>query len=126
MVYHEVIKGKVSRGTGAKKRKNRDKKKAHIGRYPINTQIGKRTIRIVRGRGGNKKIKVRKDNMINVATPNGVKRGEIVRVIEGNIPEYTRQNIITKGAIVEVKGIGKARITSRPGQHGVINGVLIQ
>ena len=39
-------------------------------------------------------------------------------------PNYVRRNIITKGAIVETSA-GKAKVTSRPGQDGVINGVLI-
>ncbi|MDO5821049.1 MAG: 30S ribosomal protein S8e, partial [Methanobrevibacter sp.] len=33
-------------------------------------------------------------------------------------------NIITKGAIVETE-IGNAKVTSRPGQDGIINGVLL-
>jgi len=33
--------------------------------------------------------------------------------------------ILTKGAIVETE-LGKVKITSRPGQDGVLNGVLIQ
>jgi small subunit ribosomal protein S8e len=40
-------------------------------------------------------------------------------------PHYVRRNILTKGAIVETE-FGKARIISRPGQHGVINGVLVK
>ncbi len=34
-----------------------------------------------------------------------------------------RRNIMTKGAIIETEH-GKAKITSRPGQDGVINAVL--
>ena len=39
-------------------------------------------------------------------------------------PNYVRRNIITKGAIVETPE-GNAKVTSRPGQDGVINGILI-
>jgi small subunit ribosomal protein S8e len=35
-----------------------------------------------------------------------------------------RQNIVTRGAVIETEA-GRARVTSRPGQHGVINAVLI-
>ncbi|MEM4295608.1 MAG: hypothetical protein QXS91_02265, partial [Candidatus Anstonellales archaeon] len=45
--YHEVIKGKVSRGTGAKKVKAKDKKLAHAGGYFIPTRIGEREIKII-------------------------------------------------------------------------------
>ena len=37
---------------------------------------------------------------------------------------YVRQNIITKGAVI-MTDAGKARVTSRPGQSGSINAVLI-
>ena len=40
-------------------------------------------------------------------------------------PNYVRRNIMTKGAVVETDK-GLVRITSRPGSHGVINGVLIE
>jgi small subunit ribosomal protein S8e len=38
---------------------------------------------------------------------------------------YIRRNIITKGAIIETE-LGKAKVTSRPGQDGVVNAVLIK
>ena len=37
---------------------------------------------------------------------------------------FVRRNIITKGTVIETEK-GKARITSRPGQEGVINAILI-
>jgi len=39
--------------------------------------------------------------------------------------EYAKRNIITKGAIIQTSE-GKARVTSRPGQDGVVNAVLIE
>ena len=39
-------------------------------------------------------------------------------------PHLVRRNILTKGAVVETK-LGKAKVTSRPGQEGTLNGVLI-
>jgi small subunit ribosomal protein S8e len=123
--YHEVIEGKVSRGTGAKKVKARDKRLAHVGGYFIQTKIGEREIKKVRGRGGNIKIKVKKDMFANVATKNGVKKAKIIRLIKGNNPDYTREGIITKGSIIETE-IGKALVTSRPNQHGVINAKIIE
>ena len=51
---------------------------------------------------------------------------EIITVVENaaNI-HYVRRNIMNKGAIITTK-IGKARITSRPGQSGTINAVLLE
>ncbi len=39
--------------------------------------------------------------------------------------DYQRRGVITKGAILETP-IGQARVTSRPGQHGIVNAILIQ
>ena len=38
---------------------------------------------------------------------------------------FARQNILTKGTIVETNK-GKARITNRPTQEGVVNGILVK
>ncbi len=40
-------------------------------------------------------------------------------------PNYVRRNILVKGAIIETDK-GRARITSRPGKDGVINGILLE
>ncbi len=37
---------------------------------------------------------------------------------------FVRRNIITKGCVIETD-LGKAKVTSRPGQHGIVNAVLI-
>ena len=50
---------------------------------------------------------------------------DIVNVVENPAnPHLVRRNIITKGCVVETK-LGKAKVTSRPGQEGSVNGVLI-
>jgi len=57
---------------------------------------------------------------------NKVLKTKVVQVIENPAnPHYVRRNIITKGAIIETE-IGNARVTSRPGQHGVLNAVLLE
>ena len=40
-------------------------------------------------------------------------------------PNYARRNIITKGAVIETSE-GSARVTSRPGQDGQVNAVLVE
>ena len=37
---------------------------------------------------------------------------------------YARQNIVTKGAVVDTE-IGKVKVTNRVGQDGVVNGKLL-
>ncbi|MCK4518463.1 hypothetical protein KAT92_06805 [Candidatus Babeliales bacterium] len=55
-----------------------------------------------------------------------VKRARVKDVIESAANRhYTREDIITKGTIIETEA-GKARVTSRPGQDGVVNAVLIK
>ncbi|MFX1305683.1 MAG: 30S ribosomal protein S8e, partial [Promethearchaeota archaeon] len=39
--------------------------------------------------------------------------------------DLNRRHVLTKGAVVETE-LGNARITSRPGQHGQLNAVLVK
>jgi small subunit ribosomal protein S8e len=39
-------------------------------------------------------------------------------------PNYVRRNIVTRGAVIETSE-GEARVTSRPGQDGQVNAVLV-
>ena len=125
--YHEVIEGKVRRGSGAKKVKNRDKRLAHVGGSHVKTKIGeKQVVERKRGRGGTVKYRLKYAVYVNVSDGKGnVKKVKIQRVVVSNNPDFTRQGIITKGSIVQTE-LGKVKITSRPGQHGVLNGVLVK
>ena len=63
---------------------------------------------------------------VNVRTKDKVKKAEIKNVFETPSNRFlARQNILTKGAIVETSE-GKARITNRPSQEGSVQGVLIE
>jgi small subunit ribosomal protein S8e len=124
--YHENYIGKVSSGTGGKKGKFSDKRLAMAGGTFSATKLSQKEERKkVRTGGGNSKVKIRKTQFVNVPSEKGTKRAKITNVLKGNTPDYTRQNIITKGAIVQTE-VGKVRITSRPGQHGVLSGVLVK
>ena len=51
---------------------------------------------------------------------------KILKVVENRAnPNYVRQNIITKGSVVETEK-GNAKVTSRPGQHGIVNAVMLE
>ncbi|BAW31596.1 MAG TPA: 30S ribosomal protein S8e [Methanothermobacter sp.] len=124
-----IWQGKSNRKpTGGRLKKNRGKRKYELGREAAETRIGERKMRTIRTRGGNRKLRLVTDTQINVVDPdtNKVEVAEILNVIENRAnPHFVRRNIITKGAIVETsKGI--ARVTSRPGQHGILNGILIK
>ncbi len=113
--------------TGGRYRPNKGKRKSEIGREQQVTIIGKESKKRVRTMGGNLKFRVLQSGMANVFDPKAKKtvKVNIKTVIENPAnPNYVRRNVITKGAIIETDK-GKARVTSRPGQHGTINAILI-
>jgi len=114
-------------GTGGVTRKRRDKKKHQMGGHFVATRVGKAKNAEVKVRGGNVRVKLKTAEFANVVMSDGkVKKAKIVKVIESpSNREYSRMNIITKGAVIETDA-GKARVTSRPGQHGVVNAVLLK
>ena len=124
-----ISQGKSTRGLSGKRNISmRGKRKFELGRDPAETRIGERRLRKIRTRGGNYKNRLAVGNTINLIDPetNTAKNAEVFNVIENKAnPNYVRRNIITKGAIVETSE-GNAKVTSRPGQDGVINGVLIK
>jgi len=113
--------------TGRRVRYHRGKTKSEIGREQHLTIVGEQKTKKVRTKGANQKIRVKTGNIAFVVDPKTKKttKTEIISVVENqaNI-HYVRRNIMNKGAIIETK-MGKARITSRPGQTGNINAVLI-
>lgn len=123
-----ISQGKSTRRlTGARNIDNRGKRKFELGRDPAETKIGDNKLRKIRTRGGNIKCRLAVSNKINLIDPktNKAKTADVLGVIENQAdPNYVRRNIITKGAIVETSE-GNAKVTSRPGQDGVINGILI-
>lgn len=77
-------------------------------------------------RGGNKKTFLLKIKFVNVQTKGKSKKIEIKNVIETPSNRFlARQNIITRGTIVETD-LGKIKITNRPTQEGVLNGILVE
>lgn len=114
--------------TGKLYRKFRKKRKYKMGREYIETLIGERKIKKIRVRGGNYKIRLFRDKFANVYVPSEkrVVKAEIKRVVENKAHiHFARKNVITKGAVIETD-VGKAVVTNRPGQEGIINAVLIE
>ena len=125
-VWHgDLRKKKLS---GGRKRAYRRKRKFEEGRFPAETILGEPKKKIVRGRGETTKIKALSDKYVCVTDPKGGKteKVEIMRVVKNptNI-DYDRRGVITKSAVIETS-LGLARVTSRPGQDGIINAVLIR
>jgi small subunit ribosomal protein S8e len=127
--YHQTTK-KKSRGSGGKTRASRDKRLAHYGGFFAHVRLAKEgekaTLKEFRVRGGGHKVASERASFVNLATPEGVKKAKIITVVESSADRhFARENILVKGSIVETE-LGKARVTSRPGQHGVVNAVLIK
>lgn len=117
----------LKKPTGGRAKLNRNKRKSEFGKDAAETKIDARKIKKIRTRGGNEKIRLKNDNHINVVDTktNKMQVAEILSVVENEAnTHFVRRNIITKGAVIETS-LGKVRVTSRPGQHGMINGVLI-
>jgi len=114
--------------TGGRRILARKKRKYEMGRDSIPAVIGEKNVRKIRVRGGNYKMRVFATKYANVTNPKTgeTKKVEIKDVVENPAnPHYVRRDIITRGAII-MTDMGKAKITSRPGQHGVVNAVLIE
>ena len=113
--------------TGGKKRAYRSKKKYEAGGYPAETVLGEPRKKFSRGSGGNIKVKSLSDNFASVTDPKSGKtqKTQITRVVRnGANVDYNRRGVITKGAEIET-ALGLAKVTSRPGNDGVINAILI-
>ena len=114
--------------TGGKYIKQRKKKKREIaGQKRIIKMSPEEKRKAKRTKGGNKKTFLLKGKFINVrGKDKKLKKLEITKVLQtpSNI-FLARQNILTKGTIVETS-LGKVKITNRPTQEGMINGVLIE
>ncbi|MCE4621292.1 MAG: 30S ribosomal protein S8e, partial [Desulfurococcales archaeon] len=83
---------------------------------------------LVKVRGGNYKVRLKKVAYANVTDPETgeTRKARILGVVETQANrEFARRGIIVKGAIIETE-LGKARVTSRPGQDGVVNAVLLK
>ena len=120
----------LKKPSGGKKRRHRKvKRKYELGRPPAETTLAHSDVRkIQRVRGGNIKVKLRRAAYANVTDPETGKtrKVRILRVIDSKAnPDYTRRNIIVKGAIIETE-LGRAVVTSRPGQDGVVNAILVK
>jgi small subunit ribosomal protein S8e len=113
--------------SGGRKRGCRKKRKFEQGSFPAETILGETKRKVERKKGGNIKIKVLRDKYACVTDPKSGKteKVEVKRVIRNPVNvDYDRRGVITKGAIIETPK-GLARVTSRPGQTGVINAILI-
>lgn len=125
MVIYQGRQGRTE--TGKKYKLHSKKKKARIGRPPIFTRIESKLLKKQPVRGANLKIKIKSVDEVNVLLGNKTyKKAKITAFVDNKAnPTLLKNKIITKGAIVKTD-LGDVKITSRPGQQSVLNGVLLE
>ena len=123
-ISQEKSKRKV---TGSRYVDLRKKKSYELGRDPTHTKLGAEKKKSIRARSGDRKEVLLTADTVNLLDPKTKKSSKvkIEKVLENPANRhFVRRNIITKGTVVETS-MGKAKITSRPGQEGSVNAVLI-
>ena len=113
--------------TGGRRVPSASKRKFEIGREKQYTKLGAQSLKQYRGAGGNVKVGMLTAEFATVVDKKTttVKKVKIVNVKANPAdPNYIQRNILNKGATIETE-IGDAVVTSRPGQDGAVNAVLL-
>lgn len=113
--------------TGARYKAYRKRKQYELGSLPTLTKLYKKRAQVIRTMGGNKKARLLSTDTANLYNPKTKKYEQVkIKTIVENPANrhFIRRNIMTKGSVVDTDK-GKAKITSRPGQDGVVNAVLL-
>ena len=116
----------TSKITGGRRHPLRTRRKYEIDRFPNEPIIGEEVTVTRKVRGKNLKTSLKTIDFVNLAINSEVKKVKIIRVLENATNnDYQRRGVISKGAVLETKE-GKCRVVSRPGQHGVVNAILVK
>ena len=113
--------------TGGLIKHTRNRRSDEKDSFSVDTLLGDHSIRVKNSRGGNVKVSLVSDNSVNVIdkSNNSIKKVAITRVLKNpSNRDYERRRVITRGAILDTE-LGKVRVLSRPGQSGIIDGILI-
>lgn len=117
------------RRTGGRSRPYRGKRRYEMPGHPTETKVGEKEVkRKVRVRGGGTKQRLAVSQYANVSDPKTMKtkKVKVIDVIKSPASgDYDRRKIITRGSIIRTE-LGMAKVTSRPGQNGILNAVLIE
>ncbi|MCJ7479249.1 MAG: 30S ribosomal protein S8e [Candidatus Nanohaloarchaeota archaeon QJJ-7] len=115
----------IQKPSGGRSRRYRKPKKHEQGGDFTATTVGEENVERTEATGNKEKLKVKSTGKVNLAVDGEVEPAEIEAVLENPAnPDYVRRNVLTRGAVVRTDK-GKARVTSRPGQEGTVNAVLV-
>lgn len=122
------LQGGAKKPTGGRYHYSEPKKKMHIGRVPTLTRIGKNKVRTVKALGNGVKLRALELNAINVY--DAKKKKTVKASIEDVVfnpanRHYVRMDVLTKGAVLKTD-LGYVKVTNRPSQEGLINGVFTE
>lgn len=121
--------GKSKRtSTGGRLVLSRGKRKFEISREKQFTKVGPQSLKEYRGTGGNTKTCVLVAEYANVVDKktNTIQKTKILDVTANPAdPNYVQRNFLNKGAVIKTE-LGDAVVTSRPGQNGTVNAVLVE
>ncbi len=116
----------TSKISGGRRIALRTRRKFEINRYPNEPLAGEQKTVTRKVRGKNVKTALVYAGFVNLVLDSKVKKTKIIRVLENPTNnDYQRRGVITKGAIIETED-GKCKVVSRPGQDGVVNGILVK
>ncbi len=116
----------TSKITGGRRHPLRSRRKYEMNRFPNEALLGEPVMVTRKVRGKNIKAALKTVNFVNLAVDSNVKKVKILKVLENATNnDYQRRGVISKGAILETAE-GKCRVVSRPGQHGVVNAILVK
>lgn len=121
-----MVTKKGKKKSGGKYIKRRKKKSYELAGQKRTVKLGEEKRKAERVRGGNKKNFMLNGKFVNIKDKDKkTKKVEIKNVVETPSNRFlARQNVLTKGTIVETE-LGNVRITNRPSQEGMINGMLV-
>ena len=124
-----IWQGKSNRKpTGGRRVPSANKRKFEIGREKQFTKLGAESLKQYRGAGGNVKVGMLVAEYANVVDKNS---GKVTKMKIANVsanpadPNYIQRNILNKGATIDLEDGSKAVVTSRPGQDGSVNAILL-
>ncbi|MGQ0771225.1 MAG: 30S ribosomal protein S8e [Nitrososphaerota archaeon] len=117
----------TSKITGGRRVPLKTRRKYDMDRFPNEAVMGQQVTVTRSVRANLVKTGLKTIDYANLAIAGGkVKKTKILKVLENSTnSDYQRRGVISKGAILETED-GKCRVVSRPGQHGLVNAILIK
>ena len=127
--WHGISRRKPSGGRLKRPNRYRGKRRTEVSSEAQYAYIGEKDDRkMYRKNAGSQTTRLLSANTVNVNIP---KEGKTVKATINSViandadPNFIRRNIVTKGSIVDTS-MGKVKITSRQGMHGVVSGILLE